>query len=90
VTHLSDGRQIILSTGKINPNQSSCLYEIIKPNQEVVYTKSIAEAIKIVGGCSLTLSKSLENTESSASINGFKVKRIAVFIKSTENKEDKK
>ena len=78
IKHLNDGRQIDLASGKLIHQNTSSIYEVIKPNREVVLNKTLRETAGVVGVNIKTLSKYLdENSE--AEINGYLVKRIAVF-----------
>lgn len=86
IEHLKDGRQRDLITKKIIHQHTSCIYEIIKPNKEVLLIQNLGEAAKIVGKDSRTLSKYLDkeilNSETSnIEFNKYKIKRIPVFYK---------
>lgn len=75
IAHLSDGRQRDLVTGKIIHQHSSSIYEIIKPNKEVVLKQTLFEAAELANVNIKTLSKRLDLAEGSV------IKRIAVFYK---------
>jgi hypothetical protein len=78
IKHLNDGRQIDLASGKLIHQNTSSLYEVIKPNHEVILNKTLGETAGVVGVNIKTLSKYLDDN-SEAEINGCQVKRIAVF-----------
>ncbi len=86
VEHLGDGRQRDLITGRIIHQHSSSIYEIIKPNSEVVLKQTLFEAAEIVGFNIKTLSKRLvspsgivEDNDNIVEVKGNFVKRVAVF-----------
>lgn len=82
ITHLSDGRQRDLVTGKIIHQHSSSIYEIIKPNKEVVLKQTLFEAAELANVNIKTLSKWLDMTDGGlVEIKGSVIKRIAVFYK---------
>ena len=82
IEHLSDGRQRDLATGKIIHQHSSSVYEVIKPNKEVVLTQTLFEAAEMAGVNIKTLSKALDVAyNNAAAIKGNTVKRVAVFYK---------
>ena len=82
IEHLGDGRQRDLATGKIIHQHSSSIYEVIKPNKEVVLTQTLFEAAEMAGVNIKTLSKALDIADNNvAEIKGNTVKRIAVFYK---------
>ena len=82
IGHLSDGRQIDLETKKIiHRRSSSCIYEIIKPTNEIVIKPNLAEAAKEIGVGFNTLKRQLSSELEGQIVeyNGYKIKRIAVF-----------
>jgi hypothetical protein len=82
IGHLSDGRQIDLETKKIiHRRSSSCIYEIIKPTNEIVIKPNLAEAAKEIGVGFNTLKRQLSSELEGQIVEykGYKIKRIAVF-----------
>jgi hypothetical protein len=83
VKYLSDGRQIDIITNKVLFQQTSCIYEICTPNNEIILINSLQEASLIIGVHSETLSKHLESAYLrsilSIELKNYKVRRIAVF-----------
>ena len=82
IGHLSDGRKIDLETKKIiHRRSSSCIYEIIKPTNEIVIKPNLAEAAKEIGVGFNTLKRQLSSELEGQIVEykGYKIKRIAVF-----------
>ena len=83
VKYLFDGRQVDILTNKVLHQQVSCVYEIYKPNNEIVLANTLQEAALIVDVYSETLSKHLDsigsNPEQYIEIKNNKIRRIAVF-----------
>lgn len=82
IEHLSDGRILDLNTNKIVSNSLSCIYEIVKPNGEVLILDTLKEILEIVDVGFRTLKKYLDqdvNNNKSVIIKGYSIKRIAVF-----------
>lgn len=86
--HLSDGRVRDIATKKIVSSNASCVYEISKPNGEVLIVETLDEVLKIVGVGFRTLKSRLdvevlEGQEGFSSLapefNGHIIKRIPVF-----------
>lgn len=77
--HLPDGRVRDTSTGNIDHNNESSVYQIINPNHEELIVKSLKEAGDMVGVHYTTLSRRLDNLSPVAEINLYSVKRIRVF-----------
>lgn len=64
IKHLSDGRQIDIFSGKIVHQNTSSIYEIIRPNNETVLNQTLSEAAQTVGVNIKTLSKHLDLSSS--------------------------
>lgn len=83
VKYLFDGRQVDILTNKVLHQQVSCVYEIYKPNNEIVLANTLQEAALIVDVYSETISKHLDsigsNPEQYIEIKNNKIRRIAVF-----------
>ena len=83
VKYLFDGRQVDILTNKVLHQQVSCVYEISKPNNEIVLANTLQEAGLIVDVYPETLSKHLDsigsNPEQYLEIKNNKIRRIAVF-----------
>lgn len=84
IKHLPDGRVMDLLTGELVPNALSCVYEIIKPNGEVIIVTSLKEVLDNIDIGFRTLKKYLDhevvNSQSDGkNIKGYIVKRIPVF-----------
>lgn len=60
IIHLSDDRQRDIVTGKIIHQHSSSIYEIIKPNKEIVLKQTLFEAAELANVNIKTLSKWLD------------------------------
>jgi len=83
VKYLFDGRQVDILTNKVLHQQVSCVYEIYKPNNEIVLANTLQEAGLIVNVYPETISKHLDsighNPEQYIEIKNNKIRRIAVF-----------
>jgi hypothetical protein len=82
IEHLPDGRVMDLLTGKLVPNSLSCVYEIIKPNGEVIIVTSLKEVLDNVNIGFRTLKKYLDLeviNNQPKNIKGYIVKKIPVF-----------
>lgn len=83
VKYLFDGRQVDILTNKVLHQQVNCVYEIYKPNNEIVLANTLQEAGLIVDVYPETLSKHLDsigsNPEQYLEIKNNKIRRIAVF-----------
>ena len=78
IEHLSDGRIIDIETKEILPSVRSCVYEIRKPNGEVLIVESFNEVLVTVNVGFRTL-KRLLDVGQTAELKGHIVKRIPVF-----------
>jgi hypothetical protein len=86
VNYLFDGRQRDVLTNKVLHQQVSCVYEICKPNNEIILANTLQEAGLIVKVSPETLSRRLNSTcttseqylEIKGSL-GLKIRRIGVF-----------
>jgi hypothetical protein len=83
VKYLFDGRQIDILTNKVLHQQVSCVYEICKPNNEIVLANTLQEAALIVEVHPETLSRHLDSIglipEQYVELKKYKIRRIAVF-----------
>jgi hypothetical protein len=88
IEHLNDGRQRNIVTHKLLHSHSrSCVYEIIKPEGEVLILPNLSETAKIVGIGFNTLKRRLDSEGlDRLELKGHKIKRIAVFYGQLHNK----
>lgn len=78
---LADGRVRDITTGKIDYNNESSVYLIVKPNKEELIVKSLKEAGDVLGVHYSTLSRTLDVADVNhvAEIRQHLVRRIRVF-----------
>lgn len=89
IERLIDGRVRDKITKKILPRQVSCVYEILKNDEEVLLSGSLTEAASIVGLYPETLSKYLDVELLKLDfieIKNFKIRRVGVFCKASWGK----
>ena len=81
IEHLKDGRQKDILTDKMVHQNTSSIYEILKPNGETLILKTLSKTAKIIGVNVKTLSKHLDvySNDYTAALNSYKIKRIPVF-----------
>lgn len=83
VKYLSDGRLINITINKVLHQYASCVYEICKPNNEIIIINSLQVVGIIIGVNPETLSKHLESlylkSIQYAELKNHKVRRVAIF-----------
>ncbi len=79
IEYLSDGRVKDISKNSIVASQISCVYEIKTINGEILIVDSLKEVLTIVGVSFRNLKKQLDKEGQPAEVNGYRIKRIAVF-----------
>ena len=83
IEHLKDGRQRDLFTNKvIDRRSSSCIYEIVKPSEQIILMPNLAEAAQIIGTSFNTLKRhldALDNIPDGVVLKDHTIKRIPVF-----------
>lgn len=94
--HMEDGRLREVNTGKLSVNRSTpqglirppagsmCVYEVIKPSGEILILDSFTEVLKILGVGFRTLKRHIDenNLVNYNEYNGFKLRRVPVFLTS--------
>jgi hypothetical protein len=88
IERLIDGRVRDKITKKILTKQVSCVYEILKNDEEVLLAGSLTEAASIVGLYPETLSKYLDVELLKLDfieIKNFKIRRVGVFCSSSSS-----
>jgi len=86
--YLLDVRTRDILTKKIVPRHQSCIYEVINISTgEEILAKTLIEAAQIVGVVYKTLKKYLDVEEDNKvlELKGWRIKRIAVFLKKNSN-----
>lgn len=79
IEHLKDGRVLNKTTKEEMITTISCVYEIVQPDGQVVILNSLREVLTTVGVGFRTLNKQLNTDGQPATVNGYFIKRIAVF-----------
>jgi len=79
IEYLKDGRVLNKITNKEVTTTISCVYEIVQPDGQVVILNSLREVLTTVGVGFRTLKKNLDTDKQPATVNGYFIKRIAVF-----------
>ena len=84
VEHLRDGRQRDIVTQKVKHQQTSCVYEVCKPNGEILMVDTLWEAATAVGVYHDTLSRHLDveildSKGHFVELKNHKIRRVPVF-----------
>jgi hypothetical protein len=80
IEYLNDGRVRDLNIDLIVVSSIGCIYEIKTPKGEICLLDTLKEVLKSVGVSYRRLKKKLDTEEcSSVEVNGYIIKRIAIF-----------
>lgn len=82
--HMEDGRLKEVNTGKVSVNRSMCVYEVIRPSGEILILDSFTEVLKTLGVGFRTLKRHIDENKlvNYNEYNGFKLRRVPVFLTS--------
>lgn len=82
VEHLEEGRLRDVETGQVTINRSLCLYEVIRPDGEILILDSFNDILNILGVGFRTLKRHVnEDTLGNATeFRGYIIRRVAVFL----------
>lgn len=80
--HLEDGRLLDVETGQVTINRSLCVYEVIRPDGEILILDSFNDILNILGVGFRTLKRHVnEDTLGNATeFRGYIIRRVAVFL----------
>lgn len=90
IRHLKDGRQKDVLTDKVVFQNTSSIYEIFKPNGDVLILQTLSKTAKTIGVNVKTLNKHLDvysKDDYNAELNSYKIKRIPVFYPHATHKK---
>lgn len=82
IEHLEDGRLRDVETGQVTINRSLCVYEVIRPDGEILILDSFNDILNILGVGFRTLKRHVnEDTLGDATeFRGYIIRRVAVFL----------
>nr|YP_009262039.1 LAGLIDADG endonuclease [Chrysoporthe austroafricana]AMX22114.1 LAGLIDADG endonuclease [Chrysoporthe austroafricana] len=82
IEHLEDGRLRDVETGQVTINRSLCVYEVIRPDGEILILDSFNDVLNILGVGFRTLKRHVnEDTLGDATeFRGYIIRRVAVFL----------
>lgn len=82
IEHLKDGRLRELDTGKVVIHRSLCVYEVVRPDGEVLIFDSLSDTLKILGVSFRTLKRHIDedSLENWNEFRGNKIRRVPVFL----------